>query len=420
MRVAYFTLEVPWGRTEQFILTEVRCALGRGHDVVIVPVRPVLSDTFPDGADLRSRALPLALYCFHYLLSLPYWAIRRPRALARVFGYIVKSSSGGARRVVENAALLPKAAHLARLLPQLGVEHIHAHWVSSPGSMALFVAELSRIPFSLTAHRFDISKRSLLSEKVAAAMFVRVISEDGRVELLQYLPRDTDVTKIVTIHMGVKLPVLPARKKNRGSIVPLIVVPARFVEKKGHEYLLEAVALFRQRAGFPARIILAGDGPRWTFLKQLHENLKLGDSVEFSGQLSHERLLDLYEGGCVAAVVLPSVVVADGDREGIPVALMEAMAFGIPVIATLTGGTPELVEGAGVLIPERDSHALADELQRLLTDDVYANYLAVAGRCRVEELFSVDSTVRQLEQLWGGNTFVREEEYRVRPGVGDE
>src|SRR3712207_5177722 len=99
MRLAYFTLEVPWGRTEQFILTEVRQVLQRGHDIVIVPVRPGLDQTFPDGVDLRRHALPLPLYSVAYLRSLAYWTIRRPEVLIRLLGYIVASRRNGMKRV---------------------------------------------------------------------------------------------------------------------------------------------------------------------------------------------------------------------------------------------------------------------------------------------------------------------------------
>jgi glycosyltransferase involved in cell wall biosynthesis len=206
--------------------------------------------------------------------------------------------------------------------------------------------------------------------------------------------------KVLTIYMGVELPDHVVEVNFRRTNRRTILIPARLAEKKGHEYLFRALAIVRDHYDVPIRCLVVGDGPLRKHLEQLRAVLNLEETVELVGQVPHEELFQLYAGGTVDAVVLPSVVAHDGEREGIPVALMEAMAFGIPIITTPNGGIRELAEGVGSLVPERDPQALAAAIHRLMSDELFAQEIGAAGRRRIEERFSTDAVVRQLERLW--------------------
>ena len=400
LRLAYVTAQAPWGRSEQFILAEIRAVAARGHNVLVAPLRPRLGDAFADGADLRPRALAAPFFAPRYVGDLAFWALRRPDTVAALLATLV-CRSGGPARTVKNLAVLPKAAHVARGLVRRRIEHVHAHWASTPSTMAFAAARLADVPWSLTAHRWDIAARNLLPAKAASAAFVRVISDDGRAELVGYLPAALAATaKIFTLHMGVDLPRQRSAPRDLGARPSRIVVPARLVEKKGHRYLLDALAILRREGGDAPPCLVVGDGPLRRALLDQRTALGLEATVEFAGQLPHDRLLELYRKGRVAAVVLPSIVARDGDREGIPVALMEAMAHGIPVITTRTGGNAELVEEAGLLVPPEDASALAAAIRTLLADPARAAHLAAAARRRVEERFGGDAIARELERHW--------------------
>lgn len=400
MRLAYVTAQVPWGKSEQFVLPEVRAVLRRGHSVWMVPVRPDLRFSWPDGEALRDSALAAPLFTPRYLAAVLFWVRRRPWTTVRLVHAILRRS-GSAKKTLKNLLVVPKAMQVARELGRRRIEHVHAHWATTPATMALVACRLADIPWSMTLHRHDIAERNLLVDKVRAASFTRVISEDGRRELLGYVGHDLDPTKLRTIHlihMGVDLPASPAHAP-RPEPGP-IVIAARLDEKKGHAYLFQSLALLRDTDHQPVRCLVIGDGPYRRPLETLRRELGLEAEVEFVGQLPHEQLFARYAAGGVAAVVLPSVTAPDGEREGIPVALMEAMAFGIPVIATPNGGTAELVDGAGVLVPERDATALAAAVHRLLADAAFARATGAAGRRRIEERFATDVVVDSLERLW--------------------
>lgn len=175
--------------------------------------------------------------------------------------------------------------------------------------------------------------------------------------------------------------------------------PANLLPVKGHTYILQAVARLKERGIF-CQLFLAGQGPLANSLHRQVNELEIQDRVKFLGQLAHDALLQYYTEGLVDAVVLASVDLGNGEHEGIPVSLIEAMAHRIPVIATATGGIPELInEGTGILLPHQDADALADAIERLLKDAGLRQKLAQAGHQRVKEAFNVKRSVERLCQL---------------------
>jgi glycosyltransferase involved in cell wall biosynthesis len=293
---------------------------------------------------------------------------------------------------MRNLAVLPKALWLARRARHSGADHIHAHWASTPSTMAMLAARIADIPWSLTAHRWDIAENNLLREKAESACFVRVISEHGAEELSRITALDGFAPTV--LHMGVDLP--PSAQKEQHAEALRLVTPARLVEKKGHAYLLEAVRALQDRE-VDARVDIAGDGPMGPSLRRKAAELDLADDVRFLGTVPHDELLGRMEAGEWDVVVLPSVITESGELEGIPVALIEALARGLPAVGTETGGTPELLGGgAGVLVPPGDAGALADALQRLASEPALRAELASAGRARVEERFDVERIAAEL------------------------
>jgi colanic acid/amylovoran biosynthesis glycosyltransferase len=245
--------------------------------------------------------------------------------------------------------------------------------------MALIASEVSGIPWSFTARRWDILEDNLLSLKMVHASFARIISQSG-LETIKELGIEVPDDRIPILHVGVHLPTrFQAPKDQQEEVnVPIILCPAGLRPIKGHKYLIEAFAILRGRS-VESKLWLAGQGELRQELQEQVETLGLLDKVAFLGQLPHIKLLDLYSQGKIAMVVLPSL------HEGIPVSLIEAMAYGVPVISTVAGGTPELLErGAGLLVPPEDPLALADAIERLVRDPELRKQLGETGRRRGE------------------------------------
>jgi colanic acid/amylovoran biosynthesis glycosyltransferase len=362
-RIVYVTARLPYGDGEPFVATEVQAIERAGWDVTVVPVRAGGEIVHRNAASLETEAAPL-----------------------------ISASIAG--RAVSEAARKPRAtaAWLAGLVERTGAVHIHAHWAGTTATMAMAASRLTRVPWSLTAHRWDIAENNLLRLKAREASFFRVISEHGARELEEVV--GVQGWSPWVLHMGVELPPtsVPAVRRT-----PLrVLVAARLVEKKGHTHLIEAASILRSR-GSAIHVDLAGGGPLEADLRRQVSDSGLAGDVEFLGTVSHDGLLARVAAGDWDVAALPSVVTASGELEGIPVSLVEAMAHGLPALATATGGIPELLdEGAGLLVPPADPRALADALEQLARDPDLRARLGAAGRLRIEEQYDVDRVAEQL------------------------
>jgi glycosyltransferase involved in cell wall biosynthesis len=196
--------------------------------------------------------------------------------------------------------------------------------------------------------------------------------------------------------MGVELPsrvLVDSETARPRSGALTVLCAASFIARKGHTYLIQAVARLIEQ-GTKVRLLLAGDGELRSALEDQVARSNLSQWVAILGYVPHEKLLELYVREDIGAFVLPSLGL---DGEGIPVSLMEAMAFGVPVISTETGGIPELLGGgAGIIVPPADPAALAAAIARLAADPDLRRRLGERGRERVEEAFSVQAVARCL------------------------
>jgi colanic acid/amylovoran biosynthesis glycosyltransferase len=318
--------------------------------------------------------------------------VKRPLKVARIVRQMIISSR--LTTVFKNIAVLPKSLWIARLSERSQIEHIHAHWSSTTATMAGVAATYLGIPWSFTAHRWDIVENNMLSEKLKTASFARFISKSGVELARRYSEPKADLGKARVIPMGVALP--SARETLRSSSRPVVLCPAKLHPVKGHVYLLAALKLLKER-GLDFEAWLAGHGDLESELKSRSSELGLDSCVRFLGKMAHGELLALYETAPVFAVVVPSIDLGGGIHEGIPVSLMEAMSRGIPVVSTLTGGIPELLgDGAGILVPAKDSAALANALADLLLNSKLAHRYSEAGLKRIREQFDIEKVVDAL------------------------
>jgi glycosyltransferase involved in cell wall biosynthesis len=264
----------------------------------------------------------------------------------------------------------------------------------------LAIAELAGVSFSFTCHSGDVYRGSaLLQTKLRRAAFVVAVS---RRMLDEYLTREVQAdqrAKVQVIRCGVDLGrfCYQLRETPREPHLRILTV-ARLMPVKGLDYLIDACALLRQRGcSFECRII--GDGPLHARLDARIEALDLRGIVHLDGPRSADEVVAALEHASV--FVLPSTRLANGLMEGVPVSLMEAMAMGVPVVATRSGAVPELVEHerTGMLVPPADPDALASAILRLNQDVTLARRLAVEARRFIEAEFNLSTSVSKLETL---------------------
>lgn len=380
--------------TETFILRELVELERQGQPVLLVPM---LKET---PRIVHDEARPWVERAFYTpwlsaaiaaanMRSLRRRPLRYLGLLARLLGGSLRSPDVLARTL----SIFPKSVYLAEELRAHGVQHIHAHFATHPATMAMIVSELTGIGFSITAHAHDIFvDRTLLGMKLRRATFVRAISKFNRDFLVDLNPQAA--SKIEVIHVGID-PRNYEAAPSQPSSPPVLLSVAAFKPYKGLPVLIDACARLAS-AGVEFRCEIIGDGPqRRQIEERIAANMLIGQ-VQLLGNLPQHEVAERMRSAAV--LVLPSVVAPDGQMEGIPVALMEAMATRLPVVASSLSGIPELVEHGrmGLLVEPGNAVELANAIRRILSDRVQAEEMGRRGREKVIEQFVLSSTVAQL------------------------
>ena len=276
------------------------------------------------------------------------------------------------------------AARLANVLIENDCCHLHIHFAHVPTQIGMYAAALAGIPFTVMAHANDIFERGLLLvRKAERARKFLTISEYNRA----YLERcGVSPDKLAVVRCGVSFPVREALPSCEHRLLCRIGTLGRLVEKKGVDVLIRALALLRER-GHGLELSIAGDGPLRSGLEALAAELGLGDSVHFEGNIAHARVREWMHD--LDMFVLACKPDANGDMDGIPVVLMEAMSQQIPVVSTRLSGIPELViDGeTGLLAAAGNPADLADKIERLLAVPALGQSLAMRGATHVRAEF---------------------------------
>jgi glycosyltransferase involved in cell wall biosynthesis len=303
--------------------------------------------------------------------------------------------------VLKTVALLPRAIHLAGVLDHAGVRRVHAHWASYPTTVALYLHRLTGLDFSFTAHAYDIYVApSLLPEKIGRACAVVTCAEANQRYLVDRLG-ETVREKVAVCYHGVDLTRFHPRAAARVSRTPRLIACGQLEAYKGFEFLLFACALLRARGvDFSCRIV--GEGPQRKRLESLGERLHLRDCVQLPGVLTHDELIPEMAGA--ALLVMPSIVLQGyGKRDVIPNVIVEAMAVGLPVVATDVGGITEAVRDgvSGTIVPPGDPEALADALAALLRDPARRAHLGRGALRHARRHFDRCANTARLAALLG-------------------
>ena len=326
-----------------------------------------------------------------YFLKAPLRFIRTFIAMIRIYrlGFLI-----GCRELLF-------ATFAAKQFEQEDITHIHAHFASESTSVAHFTYLLTGIPYSFTAHANDIylSSKAALAYKMKMARFVVTVTTYNQKYLTSLVDRNTS-EHIHCIYNGVNFQNFPAYISDAplSQTSPLILTVCRLVEKKGLFYLLYACrSLVDQGYTFICHIV--GDGPLRQKLEQKIHELSLSDRVVLIGARTHKQVIEMYQKAAIT--VLPCIISNNGDRDGLPTVLIESLYMGIPSVSTTVSGIPELItsEVNGLLVPPKDSAALAVALTRLLDDPSLRSRLAIAGRKTVLEQFDLAQNVQRLVHL---------------------
>ncbi|GAA1431230.1 glycosyltransferase family 4 protein [Microlunatus lacustris] len=389
-RVGYVTKMYP-RFSETFVLTELLQMQALGVDVEVFSLRLPADGRFHAGlADLRA---PVTYLTSAGIRAADLWTTLR--SAATELGDLGPHLTELLRLDVRDAL---QSVELAVQVRRRGITHLHAHFASVGAAVARAAARLAQITYSFTAHAKDIFHEEVdpadLRRKLRDAADVVTVSDFN----LDHLRRTfgPDAARARRVYNGLDLEAFPW--SSPAGRLPVVAAVGRLVEKKGFADLLDAVALLADR-GRPVELVVVGSGAEEAALRAQVDRLGLAGRVRLTGSLPQAEVARVVAGAAVFAA--PCVVGADGNRDGLPTVVLEAMALGTPCVATPVTGIPEAVEHevTGLLVPEHDPAALADALDRLLGDPDLRLGLAKAARDLVETEFDA---VRQAARVAAG------------------
>jgi glycosyltransferase involved in cell wall biosynthesis len=381
--IAYILAEFP-SYTETFIRKEA-VYINRSFPLFVFALKNGTGETDPSLSVTFEERL-------RYLPRWTSWKMLRYFPVSGLF-----SRLGGIKKSLHRIRILWISRYIAGQVKQLPVQHIHAHFANDPAEIAMRVSCISGISFSFTAHAHDIYVPSLhLESTIRAASFVVTCTAYNKKWMDRLVPDRRD--KIHLIYHGVDLDSWPYRPLS--SVVKEtihILSVGRLIEKKGFIYLLDALRQLKEEK-YSIRLSIAGEGKDLAKLEDYCQRRDLEHSVDFLGRQTPEQIKRLH--ACSDLFVLPSIVAGNGDKDGIPNVLLEAMATGVPVISTSVSGIPEVIRHHhnGLLVPEKDSRRLAQAISCLIDNPGLRICLTENARKTVEERFNHEQCNAQLKE----------------------
>ena len=386
MKIAYVLSMFP-ALSESFILNEIVQLLKKGHDVQIFSMHKPTEDILHEEVNE-----------YHLLEKTHYFG--RNQIFAVIFfkelKYFLKPLVQDLYNLKISKNRLKqdlKLAYFATIMDENGVALIHAHFANM-GSVARRLGKMLGLPYTLTAHAFDIYMEpdtDELRKVMNEADLVVTISEYNKNCLRDEIGVNN---KIEVIRCGIDLDKFKPQKIGADDRIRLLTV-ARLVEKKGIAYLIKAIPVVIEEVP-NCNLTIIGSGLLYGILQQLVRDLDIERYVQFRGDVSDSKLIRYYKE--VDMFILPCIVTENGDRDGIPVAMMEAMTMKLPVISTNVSGIPELVEdgATGILVPPNDEKAIADAIITLCKNGELRVKMGVDGRKKIERGFNITTEAEKL------------------------
>ncbi len=330
---------------------------------------------------------------------LPYWLWRRPRAMWEIASTLARRQPPSWLNAGENLLGVGFALiHAHRFESSARRPHLsHAVWATVPAAAGWMLERLLGIPYTMGAHAYDVFQHGgdwLLEEKLSHARLIHTTTFATRARLLQL---GADPNRIALIRRGLdEIGPLPSRR-NVGPVLHLLAI-GRLIPKKGFGHLLDILKQLRARGVvFECRII--GAGPLEAELRNRAHALALDGQVFFPGALPYGEVAKL-QREWADIFLFTGIIAPDGDRDGLPNVIPEAMAVGLPVITSPVAGTTEAIthEETGLVIPLENQAGWCEGIIRLAGDAILADRLRRRAHTWVVENFDADNNAAALAE----------------------
>jgi len=400
MKIGYILTTFPC-RSEIFAAREIESLRNSGFDITVLAAeRGEESSVFSQGQAVEVRPV---FFSVRSLLAIGYFLVRYPLGMVRIIGLIGKLILQNPEEAKRLAANIHTVAFFARVLDKKSIGHIHAYFLNWPGCIGMAVAIATKRTFSIAAHARDIFvEGGAIKLKASKASFIVTCTEYGLDYLKRRLPADCHDKLRLNYH-GININHRSTSKEIKNDCQfekYRLVAAGRLVPKKGFDCLIKAFALVCESMR-DCELLIVGDGPESGELKRfVEDNPNLRGHVKFSGWVDHEMTLQLI---CSSKIlVVPSIIAADGDRDGLPNVILEAFACRAAVIASRLPGISEAVIHlqTGLLVVPGDIAGLALAIKQLLSNEKLREELSQKAYEMAAERFNSTGNAEQLAGLF--------------------
>ena len=398
--IVIITSFFPFGKSEVWAINEINSLIDLGNEITIIPRTGQGKITNQDAVKFTSNLIDLPFLNWTILIFFLRTILFRPFLFLKLLIENIKQSNT-IIDFVKGLIILPKSLFLAKILKSRNIDHIHAFSTTSTAVMAYIISSNLKVPWSYTLHSSSILnsryKRSLLFQSRSASI-CRTISQTTANDLSCFIGPSLS-KKITMVHLGVDIKGFKKEKSIINDPV-IIATPAELKVHKGHVYAIEAAKKLIDIGVSNFKWFFYGSGPLLNELQKKVKELNLTDHCHFPGNLDHHQLLNKYKNNEVDIVISSSISILD-VFEGIPVSLMEAMSYEIPVIATDCGGTKELVDGqSGILVNQKDPDAIANSISKFINKPEFREKISNNGRIKVRQDFDTMKNASELIKMF--------------------
>jgi len=396
MKIAYIVSLFPC-LSETFIQREIEELTNLGHEITIFSLKHANKKDVNYFSTRKFKKIikyPNAILGFFNFL---FFIIFHPIKMIQMIKIHVKYNKSDFTLMLKSIYIIPRVLRFKSIIKRRKIQHIHAHWATIPTTAAWIINFITEIPYSFTAHAWDIWKNTdMLSKKIIDSKFTATISNYNKDLMSEDLPTHS-MDKIKIVHCGIDVEKFTYNMPKDFKRLKMLSV-GRFVEKKGFPYLLDACSqLLADEVSFELTIV--GHGPMWEEITKLVEIYKLENNVFLTGAMPQEKLRAKFINSDL--FVLPAITASDGDLDGIPVVLMEAMAIGVPVISTKISGIPELIHSEinGLLIEEKSVDQLVEAIKKMAEYSDLQKEYSKHARLKIENEFNIKKSALQMAEL---------------------
>jgi colanic acid/amylovoran biosynthesis glycosyltransferase len=396
-RICYILKKYPT-ISETFLVNEMAELQRQGIPIIIVAKKD--SGLTVVHEKVKALQAPICYLPSSSDLGATAWSARAVATYGAEPTTLDKDSLRGELTADEHATMI-QAGLISPYLKTLGIQHIHAHFASWAATAASYVSRMTGIPYSFTAHAKDIYHQKVnprgLAEKIAGAKFVITVSDYNKRFLDDLLHNQRMSGTVIRLYNGIDLDQFHAEPSEKEP--NLIVSIGRLVPKKGFQYLLDACKILKEQ-GIPFHCAIIGEGDERHNLEARIRQYSLDKDITLLGAKTQAEVKRLIQRATV--FVLPCIVDDNGDRDGLPTVLLEAMALGTPVISTRVTGIPEIIEHGktGCLVEEKEPRELAQTIQELLGSESRRTKLSEAALVKVRQDFDVTANVSRLKEYF--------------------